>query len=264
MKYLLLIIGSLFVNLSPAQQTLPYTTGGLVSMIRHGYLVDKFVQENITIDDNISVVNHKGSLLLLDKWAEATILFDDGKLYKLPYVNYVATDDFFVIYLKDLSPEEMKGLATPDFPIISLVTDHVIALTLKNDEDGEHKFVKVSDLRFQTKPKTRFFEYFSNQPKDAKVLKSTYKKLKENKMQAIGYTDSHEDYEFITYSSYYIINKDKQFVLTSLSKNAVLKVLNDPDHKKELKKYIKKQKLKMSKPEDVQKFLDYYFSTYVN
>ena len=240
-----------------AQEAMPLGVSSMVGMYRD-VLNNKFGKGNVEIDDNLHIKNHVGSPLLLSKWSKAEALFNDGKLYTLPYVNYDALDDSFLVYLKNLK-SDFKGIASEDFPLVKLTDKNIVAIALTNNEDGIKRFVRVSPNRFAGVPKTRFFEYFSVKPKDALVLKSTYKKIKKNHMKGMPYTDSSEDFEFKTFSTYYIKNKDKIFVPAHLGKKAVLKAINDPAAVKPLKKYIKAKHLKMSNPEDVQKLLEYYF-----
>ena len=221
----------------------------------------QFGRKAISIDDNLKIKNYKGSPLLLDKWAHAGILFTDGRLVKIPYANYDAVNDNFMIYFKGLK-EPVEGVATPEFPLAGMKTESVVAISLKNDYDGLHRFIKVNPQRFSNQPKTIFFEYYSERPKDAAILKSVYKKISPNRLKGMPYSDSPEDYEFKTYSSFYLKNKDKVFVPVRLSKKGVLKAIDDKQNEKALKKFIKKQKLKMSNPKDVQTLMDYYFKTY--
>ena len=208
-------------------------------------------------DENLHIPGYKGSPLLLYEWADAAALFNDGKLVNISLVNYDALSDQFVVYVPDVK-EEIEGMLTKKFPLVALDKKNLIAVALKNKDEFK-KFVKVSPLRFKNKSKTDFFEYFASAPKDAYVLKSYYKKVGQNRLNAVPYSDSHETYAFKTYTRYFIRNKDKLFVATALGKKNVLRALGDSSQEKALKSYIKKNKLKMSHPEDVQRLLEYYF-----
>ena len=215
-------------------------------------------EDDVDIDyKNIQIRGYKGSPLLLYRWAKAEVLFNDGKFYKIPYVNYDALSDQFVVYLKDFKGE-IKGMANDKFPLIALNKKSIVSISLKNENEHK-KFIHLTPVRFLEEPKSEFFEYFSEHPKDAYVLKSYYKKITQNRLKAVPYTDSPETYAFKTYIRYYILNKDKTYVSTNLSKKNVLSALGDKAREAELKKYIKKNKLRLSRPEDVQKLLEYYF-----
>jgi len=245
-----------------AQEDL-FTGTGLFKGDVHGninaYTIStRFGEDALEIDDkNIQIKGYKGSPFLLYKWAKAEVLFNDGKFYKIPYVNYDALSDQFVAYLKDFK-DEIKGMVNPEFPLIALNKNSIVSISLQNENEHK-KFIHLTPVRFLEKPKSEFFEYFSEHPKDAYVLKSYYKKITQNRLKAVPYTDSHETYAFKTYTRYYILNKDKTYVSTKLGKKNVLNSLGDKAREAELKKYIKKNKLKMSRPEDVQKLLEYYF-----
>ena len=208
-------------------------------------------------DKNIHIRGYKGSPFLLYRWAQAEVLFNDGKFYKIPYVNYDALSDQFVVYLKDFKGE-VKGLTNKKFPLIALNKESIVSISLKNESEHK-KFIRLSPVRFLEKPKSEFFEYFSSHPKNAYILKSYYKKITQNRLKAVPYTDSHETYAFKTYVRYYILNKNKVYVWAKRGKKNILNALGDKAREAELKKYIKQNKLKLTRPEDVQKLLEYYF-----
>ncbi len=263
MKKILLL---LILTLTPgvyAQESLPGDLGAFVTWMKSnsGELMPvSFGLENIQVEDNIHINNYIGSPLLLPKWVPADVLFNDGKLYRLPDVNYDALDDSFMIYFKDLK-KDIPGLVIKEVPILNLKGQNVLKVTLYTNSDGVKKFVRVSPINFIEKPKQHFFEYFTDRPKNALILKETYKKVETNKLKGMAYSDSGEDYAIKTYKRYYIKTKDHLFKQVNLSKRGILKALNDSKNEKTLKKYIKKQKIKMNHPKDVQKFLEYYFQT---
>ena len=258
MKKFLVLLSLLVSNLMVSQQVFPFGVDTMVGLYQKLRPKQLFTEDEITIDDNFHIKNHIGSPLLLPKWARAEVLFNDGKLYTIPNVNYDALDDLFVIYLKHYT-KEFDDIASKDFPVIALTRQNLIAIALISDEKKTMRFVKVSPGRFINKPKTEFFEYFSLQPKDAFILKSIYKKIKKNYLKDMAFSDSPDDFEFKTYSIYYIKNKAKLFVPVRLGKKSVLKAINDPGAEKALKKYIKANHLNMRTPQDVQKLLAYYF-----
>ncbi len=259
MKQILVLLSLLVGNAMFSQQVFPFGVDTMTSLYQKLRPKQLFAEDDIIVDDNLHIKNHIGSPLLLPKWAKAEVLFNDGKLYTIPNVNYDALDDLFLIYLEHYTPE-FNDIASKDFPVIALTRQNLIAIALISDEKKTMRFVQVSPGRFIKKPKTKFFEYFSLQPKDAFILKSIYKKINKNYLKDMAFSDSPDDFEFKTYSTYFIKNKYKTFVPVHLNKKAVLKAINDPGAVKTLKKYIKAQHLKMSKPEDVQKLLEYYFS----
>ncbi len=255
-RFLLFVFFLANFNLS-AQEAIPLGVNSMINMFQYE-LSKKFGAENISIDDKIYIKNYVGSPLLLSKWSKAEALFNDGNLYTIPNVNYDALDDIFIIYLKNYK-SEYDQFASEDFPLVSLTNESLIAIALSNNEDGTVRFVRVSPGHFINKSKTRFFQYFTVKPKDALILKSVYKKVRKNHMRDMPYTNNLDEYQFLTFDTYYIKNKDKFFTPVHLGKKAILKAIDDPSAEKALKKYIKTQHLKMKKPEDVQKLLEYYF-----
>lgn len=256
MKHLILLL-TLLTNFSIlSQESLPSQFISMIGLVQNELTAKN--AENIHIGNTLDIVNYTGTPVMLSKWSKAEVLLKDGKTYTIPYVNYDALDDVFLIYLKNYKPEYSQ-IASKKFPLVTLTPQNIVAIALSNDEDGTVRFVQVSPKRFANIPKTKFMEYFTIQPKDALILKSVYKKIKKNFMRDMAYTNSNEDFQFLTFYTYYIKNKNKLFISTHLGKKNILKAIGDPDAIKPLKKYIKAQHLKMSKPEDVQKLLEYYF-----
>ncbi len=265
MKKLIIALILFVFSHTYGQQSLPGDLGAFLTwaMQNSGELKPvSFGLENINIDDNITIKNYIGSPLWLPKWVKADVLFNDRKLYHLPHVNYDALDDSFMIYFKDLK-KDIPGFVSTEVPILNLKSDNLLTVTLFDKEDGVKKFVRVSYLNFSEKPKQHFFQYFSDKPKNALILKEIYKVVVYNKLKGMPYSDANEDYAIKTYKRFYIKTKGSLFKPASLGKRNILKILNDKSHERDLKKYIKKQGLKMNRPQDVQKFLSYYHKTFV-
>jgi len=224
-------------------------------------LQNNFGKNNIVIDDdNIKISGYLGSPLLFDTWVNGTVLFRDGKKYELPNMNYDAVEDHFIVYIKNLD-KNIGDIANKDFPLIGLNDDSIIFVSIRED-NGFRNFVKILPEHFNMKPKTVFFEYYSDKPEKAYVLKSYFKKIGDNKLKDVPNSNSLEEYAFIKYQKYYIKNKDGLYISkNSLSKKKIFQILNDRSKEKDLKKFIKNRKLKMSRPKDVQLLLSYYYDT---
>ncbi len=221
-------------------------------------LEQRFGRKAIRIDDNgIEIENYLDSPMLLSEWAPGKVAFTDNKVYNLPALNYDAIGDHFIMYLKDIK-KSIEGVVSKDFPIIGLQDKSIVTVTMQTSE-GPVKFARVNSIRFNSQPKTKFLQYFSHDIDHAYLLKSTYKKISHNSLRDLPYSDNPEEYAFKTYSSYYMLNNNKIYVPVQLGKKSILKALHDKSREKELKKYIKSHKLKMNKPEDVQKLLAHYY-----
>jgi hypothetical protein len=227
-------------------------------------LENTFGKDNIVIDDqNIKISQYLGSPLLFEEWLEAEVLFDDAKRYRIPYVNYDAIGDHFIIYVKNLS-KEVGDIADKKFPIIGLKDESIINISL-SDKNGIRNFIKITPEHFNVKPKTVFFEYFSENPGKVYIVKNYYKTITRNKLKDMPYSDTPEEFVFKTYQNYFIKNPDGIFVIkSSLGKKKVFRILNDKSNENKLKAFIKKRKLRMSNPVDVQKLLEYYYDELIH
>lgn len=212
----------------------------------------------IIVDDNgLRILNYKGTPLLMKKWGEGTVTFNDGKKITYPYMNYDALSDHFIIYFKKLS-RDIKGIASEKLPIANLQDENILYLEMF---DGKRflKFIKLNPVLFLNKPKTLFFEYFAENPQKGYIVKSHWKFIKKNQDTNSPLYNETGTFIIRKHSVYYIKNKDGIYEKTRLNKKSILKTLKDKKLKSKLVDYAKKEKLSWSKAEDVQKILAYYF-----
>jgi hypothetical protein len=121
----------------------------------------------------------------------------------------------------------------------------------------------INNTNFVRIPRSNFLEtvdrdYFVTPVfnKENHLLIDYQKVLKEPYVLKNGYNDTDQNKKYVTIKKYYILNKDHKYVAVKLKEKVILKVLSDKT--KELKKYIKKNSLKLKKEEDVVKTLEYY------
>jgi len=264
MKTILLSFLLLSVNFSFAQYDdgLYIKDGENIFYARsYGTHINLGEKNSITVNDkNVEIENHKGSPLLYRKWQKAYALFNDGKMFKFTHANYDALSDHIVVYLQNMK-QDIEGLADKKLPLINLLNESLVRIRFKG-EKGEHSFIRLSTSDFSEKPKTSFFEYYTTDPDKIYVVKSYTKFIaKSNETINVAADNNGKPYIFKGLSAYYIKNKNGTFVPARLSRRSVLKLLGDK-HKKELKQYIKTEKLNMSHPEDVQKLLVHYYEKY--
>jgi len=209
-----------------------------------------FGEDKVYLDEEtLKINNYIGSPLLFDSWAEAEVTFSDGKKIYIPKLNYDALSDQLIVYSKKLNNK---------IPLVSLDKNSVDKVLFKTDE-GNKLFYRLPALTFNdTKPKMDFFEVFASSPGKVYLIKSYYKKISHNRLSDMPYSDSQQAYVIRTYAQYYLKNKDGIFIPLKLKKKAVFRALADSDHEKDLKTFIKKNKLNLSDPFDVQKLLEYY------
>ena len=206
-------------------------------------------------DGKIIIKNAKGSPLLYKGWKKCVIKFADGRKNSLSNVNYDALNDHFVMYIKNYT-DEFSKYASKNFPVVMLKDEPIFQVNILDNE--VHQYVKISESNFAFKPKNKFFEFFSENFKNIFVLKKSRKKLEDSPKKPIYIVDNSKPYRYILSNQYFVKNKNKKFVETLLKKSRIFQALHDPANEKALKKFVKKNKLKLKKPRDVQKMMEYY------
>jgi len=213
---------------------------------------------NVFFDDGeIIVKNTLGSPLFYSDWMKCSVKFFDGTENSLSNVNYDAANDHFIMYIKNYT-DEFSKYATRDFPLVMLDDSSILQIILL-DKKNKHKYVHISENNFYTEPRSKFFEFFADQIKDAYLLKNNHKEIRTNRSKSISTLQGDwKKNKYYNSSQYYIKNKDGIFVKTDLKKSKIFQALHDPANRKDLKEFVKKNKLKLKKPRDVQKMMEYY------
>ncbi len=218
---------------------------------------DKNKEQIVVNDQNLYLSNYKGTPMLMKQWSEGIVFFNDGKKIAYPNINYDALSDHFIIYFKNLA-KDIKGVASTQLPIASLQDQSVLYLQMF-DGNKQRKFIKLNPVLFVRKPKTLFFEYFSNDWQKVYIVKSYWKNVQKNQDVNSPLYNETASMKLMQHSAYYIKNKDGIFEKVRLKKKSILKTLNDKQAEKTLMDFAKRNRLSWSKPQDVQKILAYYF-----
>ncbi len=168
--------------------------------------------------------NIKGSFYLYKNWKnKSSIITRNNKKYDLPNINF------------DLDIEKFISKTSKDS--VFIYTD------LKEIKISDNKFIKIENKYFEIlidKPsKISFFKNYSGKLKKAVLNKMTNQQLRPA--------------EYVKLIKYFTL-KNNQLSEVKLSKKNILKTI-DPKNQKEIKKYIKDNKLSYKKEKDVLKIL---------
>ncbi len=212
--------------------------------------------ENVEfLNHKIKIKNHKGSPMLFSKWQEASIQFIDGKHYTLPFINYDATNDNFIVEVNPELVKEFGNNINPELPLVKFQNSAIVSVLFT---DGNRHFINIPSNHFKNDPHWQFFEYFSQNAGKAYFVVKHTKEAKKTPTKVTYISEVNDDYKYVKTDTYYFKNQQGEFVETSLKKSKILKSINDKAHENQLKKYIKSEHLRLKKPEDVQKLLKYY------
>lgn len=139
-----------------------------------------------------------------------------------------------------------------------ILDKNILRFVLKSETENVH-FIRKDKNNFVDKSIER--DYFLN-PFPASnnqfVIIDFRRVLNESKNQNDGFTDVNNLKKYKNRSHYYILNSNDKYEKIKLNKKNVLKVLSDKE--KELTIFIKANKLKVKKIEDLQRILHYYHS----
>ncbi len=211
------------------------------------------------IDGKIEVTNTIGSPFLFNEMVPGRLILDDKNL-NFRKINYDAFQDHFIVFSK----YAIKNTST-QLPFYQLNDNSVRIVNVLDRKNVPRVFIHVNSSKFIEKPDTKFMEIFTTEPSKAYILVS-YKKIHDKTHRKVEYMLETWDkkYQFKLKKKYFLKNTDGFFVESKLGKSNILKFLNDKKHTKELKKFIKYNKLNLNNPADVQKFLEYYYSEILN
>ncbi|MGJ8745239.1 hypothetical protein [Polaribacter sp.] len=183
-----------------------------------------------------------GHQYLLDEWGTGKIIINDS-------IDAVQSR----IQLDLVSGEPIIGNASRAKKGFILRDKSITGFVINNTP-----FVRIAKEKFTEEVDRDYFAVPTLSDKNYLII--NYNKiLKEPYVLNNGYNDSSElKKKYVTIKKYYILTKNDTYVNVKLKEKYILKELEDK--KKELKKYIKSNKLKLKNEADVVKLLTYYYS----
>jgi hypothetical protein len=203
------------------------------------------VIEKLRVDD-WDKMNVEGSPFLFEKPVQTKVISKDNKSYVFTKSNYQVAKDFFFY--------ETDGAFYEIFP------GEVKFIVVSDKKENDRIFVPGKDFSVQGNKTFNYFEVFTESPQFVYVLVGYKKILKpKNASQSYSSDKSIEKNVFVLRKSLFI-KTNEGFVKVSSRFNKIAKALQlDKDMRKKMKKFISDNKLKLSKPEDLQKLMEYYY-----
>ena len=192
-------------------------------------------------DLKYSVDGIEGHQYFLDDWGTGKIIINDSINAPQARIQFDMVSGEPIL---GNSAKEKKGFILRD----NSVTGFVINNT---------KFIKISKDNFLNEIDKKYFvtPMFS---KNNYLIIAYSKVLKEPYILNNGYNKTDSNKRYVSIKRFYLLNKDSKYVQVKLKKKDILKALSDKE--KEVKKYVKSNKLNLKKEKDVVDILDYYHS----
>jgi len=202
---------------------------------------------NINDGFNINRKNTNGHQFLLDDWVIGYMVDNNGNLSEKKLLNY----DIY-----NYNPTYKLGQNQKDILVID--RNLFSGFVLTDAENRQYIFSKINGDQFEDSKKEDVFYQLINAPKKNIILEST-KKLKDP--NASGWSSSRDNTlsaKFVLKTTAYVLDKNNKYVKVKFSSSSIANAFSDK--KKEIKDFIKKQKLKIDDEYDLIPIVDYYYS----
>ncbi len=212
-----------------------------------GTLEDQFLKNSTKFGDmELAGDKVEGSPFVQKKWTPAEIITQDGKKVYFNEANFLVTKNKFLVRYND----EMYEIFPEKAKVIFF-----------QREDGKKMIIMPVDPAKVVPPvKDRFYEVFTADPEKVYVLKRYHKK-KERKDVSQSYASdkSSVKMQYRQKEHFYVFN-GKVYVKTKPKLKSIVSVLKDRDHYKDLKQFVKSNRLKLRNGYDLQRLMMYYFN----
>ena len=199
--------------------------------------------ENLFKKENVT-----GTPFLFEKWQPTIIYTDENKKLAFSKGNFLATKNKVLIKLRE------------DF--FEIFPDKVKYIVF--ERQGQKMILAPIDrslIKDKINPaKKAYYQIFTEDLNQIYVLKENRKKLVSKDVSKSYASDkTFEEMEYRKKSKFYIFNGEK-YVRTKPQLKEIIKVLNAKDKYKQLKQFVKQNKLKLRNGYDLQKLMMYYFN----
>jgi hypothetical protein len=180
-----------------------------------------------------------GHQYFLDEWGTGKIIINDS-------INAVQSKiQFNLVSGSPVIGKSSKAFILKDEKITGFVINNT-------------NFIKLDSDKFVDKVKANYFvtpDFSTNN-----YLIANYSKiLKEPFISNKGNNNLELNKKYETFKRFYILNAHKKYATVRLKEKDILKVLSDKE--KQLKKYIKQNKLNLKNEKDVVKLITYYHTS---
>tara|TARA_R110001583_G_scaffold34847_5_gene116626 strand:- start:16255 stop:16902 length:648 start_codon:yes stop_codon:yes gene_type:complete len=190
----------------------------------------------------------KGNDFIYNEWNSGILVFNDSVFSKQAYLKY----DVYrgqVLIRNTKKPDEIIEISD------RTLTGFAI---LERNRNLKHNFVKLKSFNFEGEAEDGFYEIVINHWNVNYFIKKNSKVVYDPNRSEGSQTANNLPFEFKDKTEYYILNSDGLYVNVRLKKKDIKSVLNK--NTKLVDTYIKTNKIKFHKENDVMKLVNYYYS----
>lgn len=189
--------------------------------------------------------NIKGAYFVYGKWNVGELVLNDSVISNQDYLRYDAYENkIFIKKREDVI--EINDNSLVGFSII------------ERKKNIKHDFVKLQKKDFKNNGEVWFYEIVFNDQNSNYVLKKNVKIVYDPNINKSTQFINDEPLEFKDKSKYFIMNNKGLYVLVRLNKKEIKAILTN--HAKLVDSFIKKNRIKFRREEDVVKLVNYYYS----
>ena len=201
----------------------------------------------------INTKTMKAHPFLLNEWVIGQLVDYNGKLSERKLLNYDLVNN---------NPTYKTSKDQKD--IMTIDSSPYSGFVLVDKNQKKYLFSKIDGSAFKkTKKETKFYQLINAPSK--KIILESRKKLKDPNASgwysSSGGNNTSRSTEAATYNllkTLYVLNKAGEYVKVKLSASSVAKALKSK--KKEIRRYIKQNNIKIKKAEDLIPVVEYYYS----
>ncbi|NLP58782.1 hypothetical protein [Lutibacter sp. B1] len=190
----------------------------------------------------------KGTDFIYDEWNKGILVLNDSVFSKQDYLKYDTYKDRVLIKNMNNISEviEIKDKSFTGFSII------------EGKKNIKHDFVKIPSENFKDEDQGGFYEIVFNKENTNYFIKKNSKVLYDPNRSKGTQTINNYPLEYRDIVEYYIKNNEGLYVNVKLKKKDIKSILTN--HSQDIDFYIKANKIKFSKENDVMKLINYYYS----
>ncbi len=186
---------------------------------------------------NINKSKVSGSYYYFNNWKNTAVIYTiDNKGYKLKNVNFNIKDNRLEAQIRNQVADKIFAFNTSDVSKATIGNHTFVSKILPN---------KPNTLveRLLSSSNANLYKYYENEIKEATVNPMTHQKMGDDK---------------IVLKTTLFLELDGKIKELRLKKNSILTMFKNKE--KEIKSYVKENKLSYKAEEDVKKIIDYYNS----
>ncbi|WP_372755460.1 hypothetical protein [Mariniflexile sp.] len=188
----------------------------------------------------------KGKDYIYNEWNKGELFIKDSVVMKQEFLKYDVYNDRILIKFRD-NPIEIVA-----------IEDEKIKGFVIFDSGLNHYFVMLDGINFVDTVKNGYYEILGNNFKSNFLIKKNIKVVFDPNRSKGSQTINNLPLEFQDKTIYYLKNADGLYEEVRLKEKDFMQILNS--NQEATSNFIKENKLRFTKEEDVIKIVDYYYS----